>query len=881
MYRHSLNILGSQVSVAIQPNEFRISEKIKKKLLKENRKQDALSFSDMFRRLSSKNFLQKKWSILYFLYVVSTDSSGSMCSPQGSLLLDTLSVSGTSGPPSMYRPSAIGARSSSDHGGQLPRQPVGVESIGSSHNLTGTSGIGSMGTSVHSAGSFAQPYGKHDPSSSTPRGMDLTTPTPREAWTTSQPYSSQLDSTLLPREGEYSKGDHKMAATTSVNPLMRPLEPTDNTSYEVSEALLVRDLIFVFQGIDGKYIHYSKSEDGYRVDPKVGVPRSVREECHKLGELGWLFRKVRSFTENKKLEKTAGLVVNSFCHALSVELNEYYCLVAALEAQQPLSEGVRGDLSVSLSLHRLIVWTYGPLQVMKLLAILCDKSRGLKGGTLLSMLYSFTHHGDPSVQALVKQLLTQAYRPVNFMLSKWMFEGLLEDNFHEFFISSDPATSPDKMWHSKYAIRTTMLPTFISMETAERILIIGKSINFLRQRCHNRTAIGEAIAVRWITAEGGGNSIFDSMTGPQLQKVIDQMYKETSKYLLEVFNTQYMFPDHLLSLRKYLLLRQGDFIQHLMDLLEQDLAKPAELLYVHNLTSTLEGAIRATNAQFDPSDMLKRLDVRLLDISPGDSGWDVFSLDYHVDGPISTVFTPETMLQYLRIFNFLWRAKRMEFTLARLWRDQMANFKPLQEINEFRPVLHYCHTLSAAMVHFMNQLQYYVTFEVLEFGWAKLQSEVSSATDLDQIITAHNKFLSDMTTRLLLEEASQELLTQLRAVFDLVVGLQHKQELIIPQCCEELERRKRFELRKEKRATVGQWGTTERESEEEQIRRDHFIKTNVESFKSQLDVLHKAYKRMVEEFLEKLAQQKDENLRFLAVRLDYNQHYKDKDCASV
>ena len=43
---------------------------------------------------------------------------------------------------------------------------------------------------------------------------------------------------------------------------------------------------------------------------QVGVPRSVREECHKLGELGWLFRKVRSFTENKKLEKTAGLVVN-------------------------------------------------------------------------------------------------------------------------------------------------------------------------------------------------------------------------------------------------------------------------------------------------------------------------------------------------------------------------------------------------------------------------------------------------------------------------------------------------------------------------------------------------------------------------------------------
>ena len=38
--------------------------------------------------------------------------------------------------------------------------------------------------------------------------------------------------------------------------------------------------------------------------------------------------------------------------------------------------------------------------------------------------------------------------------------------------------------------------------------------------------------------------------------------------------------------------------------------------------------------------MLKRLDVMLLSVSPGDTGWDVFSLDYHTDGPIRTVGRP-------------------------------------------------------------------------------------------------------------------------------------------------------------------------------------------------------------------------------------------------
>lgn len=30
---------------------------------------------------------------------------------------------------------------------------------------------------------------------------------------------------------------------------------------------------------------------------------------------------------------------------------------------------------------------------------------------------------------------------------------------------------------------------------------------------------------------------------------------------------------------------------------------------------------------------------------------------------------------YLRVFNFLWRAKRMEYILSLMWKDQMANAK--------------------------------------------------------------------------------------------------------------------------------------------------------------------------------------------------------------
>lgn len=68
-----------------------------------------------------------------------------------------------------------------------------------------------------------------------------------------------------------------------------------------------------------------------------------------------------------------------------------------------------------------------------------------------------------------------------------------------------------------------------------------------------------------------------------------------------------------------------------------ELAKSANSLNTHNLFPILETAIRATSAKFDDLDVQRRLYVRSLAPSENETGWDVFVLDYNVDGPIGTV----------------------------------------------------------------------------------------------------------------------------------------------------------------------------------------------------------------------------------------------------
>lgn len=97
------------------------------------------------------------------------------------------------------------------------------------------------------------------------------------------------------------------------------------------------------------------------------------------------------------------------------------------------------------------------------------------------------------------------------------------------------------------------------------------------------------------------------------------------------------------------------------------LAKPANTLYRHNLTATLETAIRSSSAQYDPLDVLRRLDARMLEYSHGEIGWDVFTLEYKVDSPIDTVLDPESMEKYLKLFRYLWQQKRVELALNKGW----------------------------------------------------------------------------------------------------------------------------------------------------------------------------------------------------------------------
>ncbi|XP_076356423.1 gamma-tubulin complex component 3 homolog isoform X1 [Tachypleus tridentatus] len=859
-YQLALRTLSCTSFSAVENDEFEVREKIKKILVKEKREKDAVKFAELHRKLQGSVVLKNRWAVLCFLLNLS-GSKNKYHAKNGPFGLGFTKF--TTSTPLQNVDFSESTKS------QQPRSIFSSKSVSSIPGSEKTEHA-----SLPKTYQLAQSDGSVDRAD--PGQCILSD---------SGNICSQTSSSRVARMAALFSGKDKTEGTiVSVKKKVAVQEHKGSTNLGlpiVPEGVLLREILFAFQGIEGKFIKMQPVKDRFHIDSKAGVSRPVQCQILRLAELGWMYHKVHKFCESQDLDKSLGLVGQSFVASLKEELSEYYRLLAVLESQLQhnvsTEEPYANTQSGSLTLRQLMVWTLDPFVRMKQLAALVDACRSQRGGALASTLYSYLHHADPSIRGLVKYILSVVVQPIYRMLSHWIFSGELEDVYHEFFVAVNPSVPNISLWHEKYSLRKTMVPSFLTMSQAKKVLSTGKAINFLRMVCHDHTSVRPHDEHSERSDAATVESLFNQNQDSDFQRLLEAIYKETSRHVLKSLFTQYKFIDHLLAMRRYLLLGQGDFIRHLMDLLEEELPKSANMVYLHNLSGILESAIRATNAQFDSPNILQRLDVRLLEASVGDTGWDVFSLDYHVDGPIGTVFTPHCINAYLRLFNTLWRSKRMEYILSGMWQTQMTYSRLLRTLPGVTPILHHCHFILSEMVHFVQQVQYYVAFEVMECSWAELQQKVMCAEDLDQVIAAHEEFLDSIMTRSLLDEESKDVLTQLRAIYDLIIRYQNIQTKFWQQALSEIEARKALEIRINAKTEKGKWGITEAELEVEKQRQLEFDKKVIPMTKAQLRVLANSYQDMVQKFLLMIADHSDPNLRFLSFRLDFNEHYKSRN----
>ncbi|KAI5295462.1 Microtubule-nucleating Tub4p (gamma-tubulin) complex component [Ascosphaera acerosa] len=526
---------------------------------------------------------------------------------------------------------------------------------------------------------------------------------------------------------------------------------------QVSERDILRDLPFVLQGVSSTNLQFE--DETLKLPPCLSV--AMLSIMHTIAEPCLLYRKLSAFVQTEQ----GGLIDQGLRSAVSHELRSYLGLVAALETEirtelhTQLQDPIAGDSDVhehkkvNVTLKKCVVWLRDATMALRLLSLIVEETSGKVGGHVISVIHGFSvSNGDPFVNAFAERLLGHVTRPFYGMLQQWIYDGELSDPYGEFFVvqpeqrpTADPRRIATSVWDDKYKLDEDMVPSNLTQEFAKKVFLIGKSLNFIRYGCSDSA---------WVVAyskEASKELRYGDTAA--LEESIDDAYKRTMARLIFLMDTRFKLFEHLYALKRYLLLGQGDFIALLMESLASNLERPANSQYRHTLTAQLENAIRSSNAQYDAPDVLRLLDARMLELSHGESGWDCFTLEYKIDAPVNVVITPWGSTQYLKVFNFLWRVKRVEFALSSTWRRCITGARGVlgavddkvgQDWKRVRCTL-------AEMNHFISQLQYYILFEVIESSWDQLQTAIHQPNcTLDDVIQAHTKYLNAITHKGLL-----------------------------------------------------------------------------------------------------------------------------------
>ncbi|XP_064320601.1 gamma-tubulin complex component 2 isoform X3 [Phalacrocorax carbo] len=476
------------------------------------------------------------------------------------------------------------------------------------------------------------------------------------------------------------------------------------------ESMIVEDLLYVLIGVDGRYITaqplIGRQNRAFSVDPNLDL--SIKELVTRILPVAASYSAVTRFIEEKSSFEY-GQVNHALAAAMRTLIKEYMILITQLEHLQ--RQGL-------LSLQKLWFYIQPTMRTLEILASLAtsvDKGECM-GGSTLSLLHdkTFNYTGDSQAQELCLYLTKAASVPYFEILEKWIYRGIINDPYSEFMVEEHELQKEkiqedynDKYWDQRYTVVQQQIPSFLQ-KMADKILSTGKYLNVVRE------------CGRDVTCPVAKEVIYTLKERAYVEQ-IEKAYNYASKVLLDFLMEEKELVAHLRSIKHYFLMDQGDFFVHFMDLTEEELKKPVDDIITTRLEALLELALRMSTANTDPfKDDLK------IDLMPHDLITQllrVLAIETKQEKAIISADPTELTLSGLEAFSF----------------DYIVKWPLSLIINRFAGAF----TLRQRMLNFVQNIQYYMMFEVMEPTWHILEKNLKSASNIDDVLSHHTSFLDN------------------------------------------------------------------------------------------------------------------------------------------
>jgi gamma-tubulin complex component 2 len=591
-------------------------------------------------------------------------------------------------------------------------------------------------------------------------------------------------------------------------------------SSSIKEKILIDEVIGSFLGLEGRHIKIQPQGpingggDASSSTASLGLEsfsfqlfgtdgvdfdRSLRNLVEQILPMSTSYVRVQNFISSHHPGYEYGRVMQAFCEGLDALLQDYVNFVVQMERQHRKYK--KADSSLTM---KSIYFQITPsLHSMSILEHATRAVREKKGGALINALWSLeklVYMGDMVAKKVLGILLEKSSIPYVEMMSAWLQSGRLADPYGEFMVQrstdkSNVAEFDGDAWMALFSVNEDHILEGVTSDkwTKEKILTTGKYWNAVHA-CHVDVdkMQGDVQKIPRLPFNSDSSAILS---------YIDAMYQNASRVLVQLMKDDFKLKESLLVMKRYFLLDQGDFVTHFLDRAEEELRKQSEDVSVSRIQNWLNLSIQLTEAhredahgannrcplipqglrcRFSGKSLVSYLDSLYGDIvdrtpltpsrqaygmpKQGNTGIEVFAIDFpRIPFPISLILSQHAMGNYKLLFRHLFFTKHVERRRIGVWRDHQI----LKKLDSLRGLLGPTFLLRQRMLHFVQNLLYYMSFEVIDNNWAEMISSIDKSNDpknndqqtVDDILNVHNAFLQRTLEACLL--TNQELIRSL------------------------------------------------------------------------------------------------------------------------
>lgn len=329
----------------------------------------------------------------------------------------------------------------------------------------------------------------------------------------------------------------------------------------VPEQVLLRDLVFVLQGIEGTLVRLCGKTGNFVL--QAPAPAPVRLLVDRIAECGTVYYQIKRATSSIP---NAGAFRQSLLLGIAAELREYLRLVACFEASV-----ASGDSHV-MSLRKASVWFDASRTLLDFLYTLIRETSDHHGGPLVSIVSRYQSHGEPAIAAAATRLLLEILQPFCSMLTQFVRNGTLQDRHKEFFIVQSPSpngTKSHESWTSKFSLDARHIPTILPSALAAKVLLAGKTRSFLasmqdgdRMDLDEEADAEESMSV---DEQGKATGWTVSTNLDDIKEMIKREHLLACQSLSHLLSSRYQMMEHLKCIRDFIHFGRGDFAAALMD----------------------------------------------------------------------------------------------------------------------------------------------------------------------------------------------------------------------------------------------------------------------------------------------------------------------------